>query len=306
MLTCSTAICLLLAGHEVTLLTADVPESTSRCQLHYQDLRREGATDLDISRLAVVDRLPDGVRYQLAIVFTNEDLDEKKAVLARLEELLPPTATIAINAESIPLDLLQEGTRHPERIVGANWVEPVHTTCFLELISNDRTSKDHVEWLYNTARDSWKKDPYLVSHGSGIRQRMMSALVREAFYLVENGYASVEDIDRACRNDAGYYLAFAGNCRYMDLMGTYAYGMVMKDLNKELSNDQQVAPFFTAIMESGKLGMANNAGFYNYQEGEREVWDKTFREFTYQIQHIMERYPNSYKEEKVAVANTNH
>jgi 3-hydroxybutyryl-CoA dehydrogenase len=122
-------------------------------------------------------------------------------------------------------------------------------------------------------------------------------MVREAFYLLENGYVSVEDIDRACRNDAGYYLPFAGNCRYMDLMGTYIYGVVMRDLNPELSKDRQIPAFFREIVSKERLGMETKQGFYPYQEGEVEQWEEVFRKFSYQIRQIIAKYPFGQREE---------
>src|SRR5699024_7083286 len=106
---------------------------------------------------------------------------------------------------------------------------------FLELVYNEVTDGDHVLWLNLQAKNYWKKDPYTIKDELGVRGKMIAAMVREAFYLVENGYASVEDVDRACRNDAGMYMPFAGNFRYMDLMGTDVYGVVMEKLNEELS-----------------------------------------------------------------------
>lgn len=304
-LACSISVCLLQAGHEVTLLTDAITDNEQLLATHFQDIHLETNTAVDVSKFSVRKSVVDPQNIQLVIAVTNEKLDEKKRAIQRLEALFSSTATLAINAECIPLDQLQEGARYPERLVVANWVEPAHTTFFLELISNEITQKDLVENLYQRAKEFWKKDPYWLQHGSGIRHKMMSALVREAFYLVENGYATVEDIDRACRNDAGYYLSFAGNCRYMDLMGTYAYGMVMKDLNKELCNDSTLVPFFTQILDKGKNGMQTKAGFYEYEEGEVRTHEETIRKFSYQIQQIIENYPFNYKEEELPLGNPN-
>ncbi|GAB2781605.1 3-hydroxyacyl-CoA dehydrogenase family protein [Rhabdobacter roseus] len=298
-LACSVAVCLVQAGHEVTLLTEAAPEAHRLCTTHVEDLRRETAAEPVRTKLRILSTLAEASGFALAIALPGESLAAKQALLTRLEVLLTPTATLALATESTPLPLLQQQARYPARIVGANWVEPAHTTCFLELVSNERTDPERVKYLYALAQTAWKKDPYHLSHGEGIRYRLVSALVREAFYLVENGYASVEDIDRACRNDAGYYLPFAGNCRYMDLMGTYAYGMVMKDLNRELANDQTVARFFTEVLAQGGRGMENNAGLYTYPEGEAAAWEETCRTFSYQIQQLMEKYPFHYQEAEV-------
>jgi 3-hydroxybutyryl-CoA dehydrogenase len=229
--------------------------------------------------------------HKIGIAITGENVEEKKARIQQLEKLLFPGSIIAINTESIPLSLLQDGCEHPERLIGLNWVEPAHTTFFLEIITNAGTKKKLVDHLYDLAKAHWNKDPYCVSKNVGIRAKMLSGMIREAFFLVQNGYATIEDIDRACRNDAGYYLPFAGNFRYMDLMGTYAYGLVMKDLNRELSKEAHVPPFFEEIMKKGGLGMQNNKGFYSYEPGDAERWKELFSMFSYQIQQIIEKNP---------------
>jgi 3-hydroxybutyryl-CoA dehydrogenase len=303
-LACSITACLLLAGHRVTLLTGAVVENEQLLARHFQDIGRETNKILDLSRLSVQEDLRVCQDVKLAIGVSNEDPIEKKALLQQLEALFPPTVTLAVNAESLSLEQLQAMTKHPDRLVVANWVEPAHTTCFLELVSNEVTCHERVSALYSQAKNYWQKDPYWLQHGSGIRHLLMSALIREAFYLVNNGYATVEDIDRACRNDAGYYLSFAGNCRYMDLMGTYAYGMVMKDLNKELAKDQTVAPFFSELLKNGKTGMKAQSGFYPYEKDEADLHEETFRKFSYQIQQIMDKYPFNYKKETAYTGNT--
>jgi len=235
------------------------------------------------------ERMDQGGDYSIAIVVCGESLEEKSVWIRTLEDLLPSDTLIAVNTESIPLSALQRDAAHPSRIIGLNWSEPADTTFFLEIITNEINTKTAVSDLYALAKKHWRKDPYVLRCGYGIRSRMMAAMFREAAYLVENGYASFEDVDRACRNDAGFYLPFAGNFRYMDLMGTYAYGMVMKDLNPELSNAPGLPEFFDQAITRGS-GMESGSGFYTYAPGEPEEWQNTFEGFSLQIQQMIRKY----------------
>jgi 3-hydroxybutyryl-CoA dehydrogenase len=281
--------CLLQAGHEVTYFNGEAGYTPASI-LEITGLSNTGKATYE-SNLKMTDKLDNIVNFQLAIALTDESVSQKQSIVSLLERHISGTATLCINMEGIPLTVLQANTANPERIIGLNWVLPAHTTLFLEIITNELTKKETAENLLHLAKTYWNKDPYLLANDYSIRAKMISAMTREAFYLVENGYASVEDVDRACRNDAGYYLPFAGNCRYMDLMGTYAYGLVMKDLNPDLSNDQQLPDFFNKIIENGGLGMSNNKGFYNYQPGDERNWNDTFRNFSYSIKQIIEKYP---------------
>lgn len=236
-----------------------------------------------------------GKTFDMAILVTEEDLEVKKNSIARLETALNSHALIAVNTETIGLDLLQKHAVSPDRIIGLNWTEPADTTFFLEIIANEVTNPAYADQLMQTAIDHWGKDPYIIHGNTGVRTRLLSAMIREAFYLVENGYATVEDVDRACRNDAGYYLPFAGNLRYMDLMGTYAYGMVMKDLNPELSTDQHLPAFLEKMISDKALGMESGKGFYDYQTGEAERWRQLLTKFSGEVKELIGRYPFKYE-----------
>lgn len=292
-LTAGVAMCLLKAGHKLDVYTQNQEVFSELLKTHINVLERNTGKSCDTEKLSVSKEIPNGRNYKLAIVLTPEDIQIKEKLINRLDNTLDKDTIIAINIESIPLSNLKINSSK-RRLIGLNWTEPAHTTFFLEIVSGD--DSDLSEDIRSLAKSYWGKDPYIVKD-NGIRSRLISAMAREASYLVDNGYASVDDIDRACRNDAGYYLPFSGNCRYMDLMGTYAYGMVMKDLNPDLSKDKELPKFFKKILDEGGLGMENGKGFYNYTNDDLDNWKRTMEEFSYQIQSIIEKYPFNYNKE---------
>lgn len=275
----------------VRVVSDDVINDKRYVEENIADWKLYRNIDIDISRLQYVSFDNIESKIPLTIVVSEENLSLKQQWISRLEGLLSSDTIIAINTESCLLEDLQKNTHNPSRIIGLNWSEPAHTTAFLEIISNEHTSVQLMKKIEAQAISSWGKDPYILSCGYSIRARLMAAITREAFYLIENGYATVQDIDRACRNDAGYYLPFAGNCRYMDLMGTHVYGLVMKDLNPELSKADALPVFFTKIIEAGMKGMSSQSGFYQYEDNDNEKWEKTFRKFSFRIKELIDKYP---------------
>src|SRR5690554_2348762 len=207
-----------------------------------------------VGHLDLLSELPSSIPCQLVVVVNGESLSEKESAIRQLECRVADNTIIAINTDSIPLDQLQAVSRVPGRILGLNWTYPANKTYFAEIICNATSSGELVAWLERRLGADWGKDPYTVRSGFSVRARLFAAMVREAAYLVEHGYATVESVDRACRNDAGYYLPFVGNFRYMDLMGTYAYGKVMKDLNPDLSNATRLPQFIERLVEGGETG----------------------------------------------------
>jgi 3-hydroxybutyryl-CoA dehydrogenase len=164
-----------------------------------------------------------------------EDIDTKKDYLRKVEEVVSPDALIGSNTSAIPVTLLQKDTVHPERILGIHWAEPAHITRFMEIICGDRTDPANAERALALAR-AWGKEPTYVRKDirGFITNRVFYAMLREAFYLVENGYATPEDVDRSVRNDLGWWITLAGPFRFMDLTGIPAYKAVMEDLFPEL------------------------------------------------------------------------
>jgi 3-hydroxybutyryl-CoA dehydrogenase len=289
-LTCSIAVCLLNAGHSVVLCTGkeDAREAINN---HLSEQEKVNWWTSNNIQLQVTNDPPDLPDCGLGILITPEDRDIKISAVRRMQQMLGEDAVIAINTECVALSEIQTESAYPSRIIGVNWSEPAHTTLFLEIISNSTTDTGIADEIDSIARKLWRKDPYVLTGDLPIRSRMIAAMVREAFYLIENGYVSAEDVDRACRNDAGYYLPFSGHCRYMDLMGTWIYGRVMEDLNPELSKDTKLPEFFNEMVRSGADGMANGRGFYTYGPGKVEERTAEFRKFSYEIAELILRYP---------------
>ena len=271
---------LLQSEHPVVLLTDDT-------QVAAESIGRDVA---DLTQLELLSRLPETINSRLLILLTADRLEEKRLLIRQVEERCTDDAVIAINLEAIHLEELQEQAVHTARLLGLNWTYPVQQTFFSEIIVNAHTSATVVTGLEKCLKNCWKKDPYVVRHGVSIRARIIAAMLREACYLVENDFASLESIDRACRNDAGYYLPFVGNFRYMDLMGTYAYGMVMKDLNKELSNMRDLPDMMKVLRETGRTGMDRGEGFYSYSPAEIACWEAIVKEFSLEIKELISKY----------------
>jgi 3-hydroxybutyryl-CoA dehydrogenase len=138
----------------------------------------------------------------------------------------------------------------------------------------------------------WNKEPTLVRRDirGFITNRIMYAMIREAFYLVENGYATPADVDRSVRNDMGWWITMAGPFRYMDLTGIPAYAAVMRDLLPELCRETQVPKLMRKVADSGARGVANAKGFYAYTPAQARRWAKRFLAFSYDIRALALKY----------------
>ncbi len=182
-----------------------------------------------------------------------------------------------------------------------HWAEPSHTTRFLEVICGQHSDVAKGEFLYELSHH-WGKEPTLVRKDirGFITNRLMYAMYREACYLVENEYATIDDVDRSCRNNAGYWMTLVGVFRWMDLTGVDAYHRVMKDLLPDLCNSTAIPKLIDDVVKSGGKGVSNANGFYKYTPEEAKLWEETFREFSYEIRKLALKYPADVVDKKLA------
>ena len=294
----SIATCILAAGHTVTSLVRTMDQAAAarqRILTHLLELAEEGmlsGTPKEmLGRLTITDDVALLKGHEVVIESIIESVEEKKSVYRRLETVLSPTAIIGSNTSAIPVTVLQEGLQHPGRVLGIHWAEPAHITRFMEVICGDRSELQYAETIVRLA-ESWGKEPSLLRKDirGFITNRIMYAMLREAFHLVEKGYATVEDVDRSLRNDLGYWITFAGPFRFMDLTGIPAYRAVMTDLFPDLDNATAVPKLMEKVVGEGALGVSNAKGFYPYTPESAEHWEKTFIEFSYDIRKLAEKY----------------
>lgn len=311
---CSITVCLLMAGHPVVALApieADLQHAEQRIIHHLQRSFEEGLTnkkaDEILKQLLITTDYNALKNCRLVIECTIENVEIKKTVYGKIEAVISNDAIMTSNTSAIPISILQSYTKHPQRFLGLHWAEPSHTTRFLEIICGDQSDISKGEFLYELSH-SWGKEPTLVRKDirGFITNRLMYAMYREAFYLVENGFATVEDVDRACRNNAGYWMTLVGLFRWMDLTGVPAYYNVMKDLFPTLNNQTTVPPLIEKIVQAGGRGVANAHGFYDYTVEEAKLWEETFTEFSYEIRKLALKYPADVVKKKLAEQQTNN
>ncbi|CAG5018114.1 3-hydroxybutyryl-CoA dehydrogenase [Dyadobacter sp. CECT 9275] len=304
---CSIVTCLLIAGHPVVAVApvpVDLLHAENRIREHLQRAFENGLVphepDFYFKNLTITEDYEALAPCQLVNECTIENIEIKETVLKKIEAVIAPDALLSSNTSAIPISTLQKLTKHPERFLGLHWTEPAHTTRFLEVICGDDTDIAKGEYLYQLSH-AWGKEPILVRKDIAgfITNRLMYAMYREAISLVENGYATVEDVDRSCRNNAGYFMTFVGVFRWMDLTGVPAYHTVMQRLLPTLNNSTEVPELIDKVVREGGRGVLNSKGFYEYEPGEAKLWEETFTEFTYEIRELALRYPHDVVKKKL-------
>lgn len=213
--------------------------------------RIKGTTDM--SQLKDVD---------FAIEVVLEKLDLKKAVFKELDEMCRPEVILATNTSSMSITEIAAATNRPDKICGMHFFNPVPLMKLVEVIRGFSTSDETITTVTGLVEKMGKVMVEVKKDSPGfIVNRIMLPHFLEAIKMVEEGVATIEDIDKAVKNGLNYPM---GPFELMDLTGldiafaiTEYFG---EEMNKEL---KWVAPtLFKNMIRANKLGKKTGGGWY--------------------------------------------
>jgi 3-hydroxybutyryl-CoA dehydrogenase len=192
-----------------------------------------------------------------------ENLDLKRAIFAELDQLCPPETILASNTSGLPISRLAEGFRGAARIIGVHYLNPPHLMPPVEVIPGAATAPATVERV-RAALLGLGKSPLVVRREvpGFLWNRLQFAIIREACWLVENGVASLEEVDLAMRQGLGRRWSIAGPFASMDLGGLDTMTQVGSYLLPELSKADRPAQFLADRIAAGQYGAKSGAGLY--------------------------------------------
>jgi 3-hydroxyacyl-CoA dehydrogenase/enoyl-CoA hydratase/3-hydroxybutyryl-CoA epimerase len=198
-----------------------------------------------------------------------EDLGVKQRVVAELEGVVPERCVIATNTSSLPIGGIATGARHPERIVGLHFFNPVHRMPLVEVIAGQQSSAESVATAHGLAR-RLGKTPIIVTDTPGfLVNRVLTAYLAEALRMLVEG-TDPRAMDRAMVHFGMPMGPFA----LFDQIGFDTASKASKAI--EALNERWLprASVMSKLIEAGRLGVKNGRGFYRYRKGRNLGFDR--------------------------------
>ncbi|WP_163649272.1 3-hydroxyacyl-CoA dehydrogenase [Modicisalibacter sp. 'Wilcox'] len=264
------------AGHEVWL--HDSREGASEEALGFIDglLERsvtkgrlsEKERDATLARLHVADSVAGLADCDLVIEAIVENLEAKQGLLCQLEGVVASEAILASNTSSLSVTRLASACRHPERVAGFHFFNPVPLMKVVEVVRGERTRPAVIERLERLARQAGHfpavtpdTPGFLVNHAG-------RAYAPEALRLLDEGIASPEQIDRILCRTLGFRM---GPFELLDLIGLDVTHAVMESVYRQFYDDPLYMPSWQVPrrLAAGLLGRKSGEGFYRYADGKR-------------------------------------
>src|SRR5690606_31898444 len=218
-----------------------------------------------LESISATTNIEDLKDVDIVIEAVIEDLDVKKDVFSKLDQILPKDVIIATNTSSMSITAIAAATKRPERVAGMHFFNPAQIMKLVEVVRGISTSDETVEEIKNFAKQL-NKEPIEVKKDTPgfIVNRIMIPQFIEAIKLLEEGVASAEDIDKAVTLGLNYPM---GPFTLQDYAGVDIGYYVMEYMKNEL-NDNRYAPplLLKQLVRAGRLGKKTGAGFYDYNK----------------------------------------
>jgi 3-hydroxybutyryl-CoA dehydrogenase len=201
---------------------------------------------------------------ELVIEAIVEDQEAKKALFSELDRLSPVEAILASNTSYLDIYRFME-TKRPGKVIITHWFAPPHIVPLVEIVPGPHTSPETVTTVKTVIDGLGKQTIVLKKFLPGfIANRLQAALSLEVYHLLDNGYATPEDIDRATKASFGLRMPILGLVKRVDFAGL---DLAQKTLRNKSYGPPPVkgrSEVVDSMVSQGRLGVKTGKGFYDY------------------------------------------
>ncbi|MDR1932799.1 MAG: 3-hydroxyacyl-CoA dehydrogenase family protein [Spirochaetales bacterium] len=204
----------------------------------------------------------------IVIESVPEDITEKYRVYEKIEAACEKIQVLASATSALSPDDLKKGVKKwPEKVLVAHPFNPPHIVPFLEIVRSSETEQKAVDLSYNFFESCGRKVCIMKKSAPGfIANRLQHALLREAMYMVDNGMADPEDIDKALMNSFMPRYTSIGIFEHHDAYGMDMLEKLQNYLYPHLAAGTGSPDMVVSKVKAGNLGMKTGRGIYEWNE----------------------------------------
>jgi 3-hydroxybutyryl-CoA dehydrogenase len=223
----------------------------------------QAGSDEILNRFRFTTEMADMKETSYVVEAVIEDVEIKKRIFKELDDILDAEAVVASNTSSYSITELASVSKHPERVVGFHFFYPAPMMKLVEVVKTSMVSPQAIEAAMSLAR-SLGKNPVLVPDKPGfLVNRLLLPYYLDSIRVLEEGLASVEDIDKGMTEGGGFVI---GPLRLLDHIGLDTiYSMANSFYNELREKKFAPPPLLKRMVLAGNLGRKTGKGFYEYK-----------------------------------------
>jgi len=197
----------------------------------------------------------------LVVEAVYEEMNAKKDVFRKVDASAPTHAILASNTSSLSITEMASVTERPAQVVGLHFFNPVPAMKLVEVVMGEKTSEETRRTADEFAR-SLGKEPVTVKDSPGfIVNRVLGPMLNEVAYILYEGKATREDIDKAMVLGTNLPM---GPLRLADYVGLDIALATIETLHTAFGEKYKPCPLLVEKVKAGHLGMKAGKGFYEY------------------------------------------
>jgi 3-hydroxybutyryl-CoA dehydrogenase len=199
----------------------------------------------------------------LVIEAVPEELESKIEIFTLLDKICRPTTVLASNTSSLSLTEIASVTYRPKKIVGMHFFNPVHKMKLLEIVRALETDENTLAAAVEVGRRMGKEVVVIKESPGFVTSRINAMIGNEAFYMLQEGVATAEDIDKALKLGLNHPM---GPFELVDLVGLDTRLHILEYLHRTLGEKFRPAPLLVQYVKAGRLGRKSGRGVFEYPE----------------------------------------
>lgn len=219
------------------------------------------------ARMAIADI--DWTRVAIVIECAPENLAIKAGIFQELDTAAPAHIPLTSNSSGIPISQIGAQCATRSRMLGLHFFMPAHWVPAVEVVRS-ACSDEAVAQDVSAIMRAVRKKPVQVKRDvpGFLANRIQHALMREAIALVDEGFASAEDVDLAVRYGFGFRYIAAGPLLQKDLAGIDIHCAAAAGIYPHLANNTEPSPLMQNLVRNGDFGVKSpgRKGFYDWDE----------------------------------------
>jgi len=233
-------------------------------------IRQEDA-DAALARVATTTSYEQaGKDVDFAIEASPENMELKRTVFAKLDQVTPPQAILASNTSTLSITEMGKATKRPEKIVGMHFFNPPQMMALVEVIKGDNTSQDTITTVVELAKKLGKTPIIVRKDVRGfIVNRILGVAFNEAFWTYQRKEATMQGIDSSVKYNGGFPMGWFELADFVGLDIAYEVGKILYEAYGE--RFKPCSEVIDPLIKDHKYGQKTGVGFYDWTKGRPRI-----------------------------------